>query len=124
MKEITGVRFCSQRFVVDSVDGLSYFLLSTGVFYDEYGYDVMLTHDTTNPHRMKMTMPDGTIKLIPLEYCTESRTWIARVCVSKHKGRAEKMVRRILARVDRGEEWRFFSGDYLTPMMKAQFCVK
>ena len=48
VKEITGVRFCSQRFVVDSVDGLSYFLLSTGVFYDEYGYDVMLTHDTTN----------------------------------------------------------------------------
>ena len=89
------------------------------MFFNE-GFDVHLTHDTENPHRMSMTMPDGTIKLIPMEYDVDSRSWVARMCVSKFPGRAEKQVRRILARIDRGQEWRFFHGNYLTPVGKAQ----
>jgi hypothetical protein len=92
-------------------------LMSGGVLF-EMGFDIHLTKK--HGHQLIRHNDDNTQTILPFEYNSEARTWIARVLVSRQSGQAQKLCRRILARIERGQEWKFFKGRFLTPTIKAQ----
>jgi len=101
----------------DTIPGATWNLMSGAVLF-ELGFDINLTRK--GGHQLVRENDDGTKTVLPFEYDGGARTWIGRVLVSRQRGQAMKMCRRILERVRSGLPWRFFEGRFLTPTIKAQ----
>jgi hypothetical protein len=89
----------------DTIPKATWNLMSGGVLF-EMGFDIHLTKK--HGHQLIRHNDDNTQTILPFEYNSEARTWIARVLVSRQSGQAQKLCRRILARIERGQEWKFF----------------
>ena len=98
-----------EKMKFDTIPDATWNLMSGGVLF-EMGFDIHLTKK--HGHQLIRTNSDNTQTILPFEYDSEARTWIARVLVSRTKGQAQKLCRRILARIDRGLAWKFFEGRF------------
>jgi len=56
----------------------------------------------------------GLTKILPFDYDHKSRSFIARVIVAKDPAVAAEVVSKILSKVDKLQDWRWFTGDYAT----------
>ena len=56
----------------------------------------------------------GLTKILPFDYDHKSRSFIARVIIAKSPAVAAEVVSKILSKVDKLQDWKWFTGDYLT----------
>ena len=74
---------------VDTISTLNHDLLSLTEFYDERGYDVVLSHDGFSG--LVKTLDDGTKMRIPVTYDPFSHRWVLHYVIASSSKVAERL---------------------------------